>query len=215
MKEELTLVNVALNPAYPPKKLSPSGAMLRPVVAGRALPPRAVRYISKAELTLPVVLDIVKGMDHGALAVRPRFGKPVDLTKEQIYSFAGLELPGQPVSPQITDAVTSPPPVVEEVPALVEVVEVAPVEPAPVEVAPSEEAPAPEAAPVATLDDLLEPAPAPVLEISLYTAEKLMELKSDRLSEILVAEFEYPADQLYKLKTKQAKIDEILARQEA
>jgi hypothetical protein len=137
---ELLVTNVILDPTYKPVKLSLVGAMVRPVIAGRALPPRATRILSMNELNAGVVADLIRGIEHGA-------------------------------------------PVVEETPE-----------------------------PVATPEDLLAPEPV-AEEKAAYTADALMALKSDQLSELLVAEFAYPADQLYKLKTKQAKIDEILARQ--
>lgn len=211
---ELLVTNVILDPTYKPVKLNLVGAMLRPVIAGRALPPRGTRILSVSELTESIISDIARGMDHGALRVRARVGSQRDLTLDEIRKLAGLPVLSAPVevsaglplsqeepAPEptlVADVAAEPEPVVEPVVAE---------EP----VAPAAEEPA---APVATVDDLLEPEPAPAAEEkSLYDADKLMALKSDQLSEILVSEFEYPADQLYKLKTKQAKIDEILARQ--
>jgi hypothetical protein len=214
---ELLVTNVILDPTYKPVKLSLVGAMVRPVIAGRALPPRATRILSMNELNAGVVDDLIRGIEHGALRVRLRVGAQRDMSIDEIRALAGIPVlsasvevaAGLPLAqaeaapePTPVAEVVAPEPVVEPEPEPV-------VEPAVEEVAPVvEETPEP----VATPEDLLAPEPV-AEEKAAYTADALMALKSDQLSELLVAEFAYPADQLYKLKTKQAKIDEILARQ--
>lgn len=219
---ELLVTNVILDPTYKPKKLNLVGAMLRPVIGGRALPPRGTRVLVASDITESILFDLERGIDHGALRVRSRVGSQKDLSIEEIRAFAGLPALSAPVGsppvpplasvesspepipslPEPLDAVAVPEPVAEEVVP----------EPEPEVAAPVEEEPV---ATVATADDLLEPDPTPVPEKTIYTEEALLDMKSDALSELLVSEFDYPADQLYKLKTKAAKVAEILARQGA
>ena len=211
---ELLVTNVILDPTYKPTKLNLVGAMLRPVIAGRALPPRGTRILALSELNAAVVADLERGIDQGALRVRTRVGAQRDLTIDEIRKLAGIPV----LSASVEVAAGLPLAQAEAAPEPTPVEEAA-VEPEPVPepevVVAAEEVPAPveePPAPVATVDDLLDPVPAPE-EKAAYDADSLMALKSDQLSELLVSEFQYPADQLYKLKTKQAKIDEILARQ--
>jgi len=207
---ELLVTNVILDPAYKPVKLNLVGAMLRPVIAGRALPPRGTRILPVSEITEAILAEIARGMDHGALRVRSRVGSQRDLTLDEIRKLAGLPGLSAPVEVSAGLPLSQDEPTPESTP----VAEVAVAEPEPVVEEPVASAAEEPATPAATVDDLLEPEPAPAVEEKdLYDADSLMALKSDRLSEILVSEFQYPADQLYKLKTKQAKIDEILARQ--
>lgn len=206
---ELLVTNVILDPTYKPVKLNLVGAMLRPVIAGRALPPRGTRILALSELNAAVVADLERGIEHGALRVRTRVGAQRDLTIDEIRKLAGIPV----LSASVEVAAGLPLAQAEAAPEPTSVEEaVVAVEPEPVPepevVVAVEEVPAP----VATVDDLLDPVPAPE-EKAAYDTDSLMALKSDQLSELLVSEFQYPADQLYKLKTKQAKIDEILARQ--
>ena len=216
---ELLVKNVILDPTYKPAKLSLNGAMLRPVIAGRALPPRGVRILTKSELTVSVVADLARGMEHGALAVRHRFGPQKDLTLDEIRLVAGLPVESPPPvetsqgSPLASVEVSPEPVSLPDPPAEIVIPEEPVVEEVAPEPAPVEEVQAPveeEPAPIATPEDLLASEPASE-EPTVYTADELLALKSDQLSELLVSKFDYPADQLYKLKTKQAKVDEILS----
>ena len=198
------------------------GAMLRPVIGGRAIPPRGTRIMPVTEVTETIVAEIARGMEHGALRVRLRVGAQKDLTLDQIRALAGLPVSSAPVEsaagfPLAEDTASPEPISLPEPPAEIEI----PAEPRKEAIEEpvisdeaSAEAPVEEViAPVATVDDLLEPEPAPVDAKKVYDEAGLLEMKSDELSELLVAEFGYPSDQLYKLKTKAAKVAEILSRQ--
>ena len=224
--KELLVTNVILDPTYKPKKLNLVGAMLRPVIGNRALPPRGTRVLTATDVTEAILLDLERGIDHGALRVRARVGPQKDLTVDEIRAFVGLPVLSAPVDspvvPPLASVESSPEPTsLPEPPAEIVIPEEPIVEEAVAETAEEEPVVEEEVAsteedttPVATVDDLLEPEPA-AAEKTVYDEAGLLDMKSDALSEILVAEFDYPADQLYKLKTKAAKVAEILARQGA
>jgi len=91
--QNLVLINVALNPKYPPKKVSVAGAMVRPVVAGMAIPPRGTRFFPSTSVSEKVLAEIERGMEGGALIVKRRFGSPQPFTLGELREFCGLAAP--------------------------------------------------------------------------------------------------------------------------